>query len=110
MLSENRIYNAIGKLRIKKSRELYSICLPKDDKQNWLFLRVGDKKFSFVYKMEHPTEANYNSPFLIKMAFTMDYDVIKNFVFQNGVYEVFRAEEIVGSVKIITILPPLPPG
>ena len=105
MLSENRIYNAIGKLRIKKSRKLESICLPKDDKQNWLFLRVRDKSFSFVYKIEHPTEATYNTPFQVKMAFTMDYNVIKEFVFQNCVYEVSRAEEIVGSVEIIALFP-----
>lgn len=108
MLSENREYHIIGKLNIKRSRVLDINCLPKDDNQNWLFLGVENKRFSFVYKIDKPDEANYSIPFQIKMAFTVDYDVIKKGVFINHSYEVLRGEESIGSAEIVEFTPKLP--
>ena len=101
MLSENRTYHAIGKLNISKSRVLKKDQRPRDDKQNWLFLSTEDRRFSFVYKIDQPELANYDMSFKIRMAFTVDHEVIKKFIHQNHAYEVLRGEELIGSVEMI---------
>jgi hypothetical protein len=111
MLSENRTYHAIGKLSISKSRILSEGQRPKDDKQNWLFLCVKDRRFSFVYKIEQPELASYCAPFGIIMAFTVDDGIVRNFVNQNFAYDVLRGEEVIGSVEIVEFLGSVsPPG
>lgn len=110
MLSENRIYHAIGMLNVSRSRALNNDLRPKDDKQNWLFLDVGHRRFSFVYKIDQPGLAKYNTPFKIILAFTIDYDVVTKFVYQNRAYDVLRGEEDIGSIEILEFLPAIGQG
>ena len=76
--------------------------LPKDDGSNWLFLLVGDQRFSFVYKIEKPETARYDESFTVSSAFTFP-ELVKNSVEINKVYTIMRGEEIVGSGKIFKI-------
>lgn len=103
MLTENRKYNFIGELTLKKSSVLPLDAKPKDDKVNWLFLNTGKQQFSFVYKIENPSEANYGEPFKIELAFTM-IETVKETVELNFEYEVLRGQESIGNVKLNTIL------
>ena len=52
MNSEDRKYNYIGELTIKRSRVLSEESLPKDDILPWVFLVVGERRFTFFYKIE----------------------------------------------------------
>ncbi len=100
MLTEERNYNFIGELTIKKSTVLPNGIRPKDDKVNWLFLSIGDHQYSFVYKMANPSEANFEEPFIVYLAFTMIEDLITK-VELNSEYEVLRGQEKIGRVKLI---------
>ncbi len=100
MLSENRKYHFIGELTLERSHLLDKQSRPKDDIVNWLFLKEGDKQFSFVYKIENPLEAEYGKPFKADLAFTM-IEALKNIIQINHTYEVLRANELIGIVKII---------
>src|SRR5438309_11064105 len=77
MLTENRTYQFMGELTIKRSKMLEANKKPKDDKVNWLFLKGGEQQFSFVYKIEDPQEATYGKPFKVFMSFTMDESIEK---------------------------------
>lgn len=103
MLTENRKYNFIGELTLNRSSVLDNQSQPKDDKVNWLFLNTGEHLYSFVYKIEKPTEAKYNRPFRIKIAFTMIEAVIKC-VKLNHTYEVLRGQEVIGNISLINTL------
>jgi hypothetical protein len=99
---DNRRYQYIGELTIKKSSALKDCALPKDDILPWLFLIIDEKegkRFTFLYKIEQPTEAVFEEPFNIQMAFIMEK--IKKTVQLNQTYNVWRGEEFIGSVKII---------
>mgnify|MGYP007034058969 CR=1 FL=1 len=85
---------------MRRSRLLDEQNQPKDDIVNWLFLKSGKYRFSFVYKMEKPLESKYEIPFRAKLAFTFIEGVIK-FIKLNHDYEVWRGEEIVGTVRLI---------
>lgn len=103
MLTENREYNYIGKLTLHRSKILDVKHQPKDDKVNWLFLNTENKQFSFVYKIENPLKANYDTPFKVRLSFTM-IEMLVNVVKLNCVYEVSRGQEIIGTVKLIKAL------
>ena len=102
MNTEGRKYNYIGELTIKRSRVLKEENLPRDDTLHWLFLIIGERRFTFFYKIEESSEAAYGMPFPIQMSFIMDE--IKSVIKINNTYEVWRAEEPVGTVKIINVL------
>lgn len=99
MLTENRKYNFIGELTLKKSSVLPAGERPKDDKVNWLFLNIGTQQFSFIYKIENPLQANYEEPFKVDLAFTM-IEIAKENIELNCEYEVLRGEEIIGNLKL----------
>jgi hypothetical protein len=103
MISENRKYNFVGTLNLHRSRVLDVLCQPKDDKVNWLFLKVEEHQFSFVYTIEKPLEARYDEPFNAKLAFTM-IESVKNNIQINYAYEVLRGQELIGFVNIINFL------
>lgn len=103
MLTENRKYNFIGELDLKRSKLLGEQSRPKDDKVNWFFAEIGTKHYSFVYKIECPQDAKYLDPFNAFLAFTM-FDLIKDIVRIGGVYPVFRGEERIGILKITSQL------
>ena len=103
MLSENRKYHFVGELILHKSQVLNAPNRPKDDKVNWLFLKVGERQFSFVYKIENPFEANYEMPFKADLAFTM-IEVVENILQLNHTYEVLRGQEPIGIVKLLSWL------
>ncbi|MBE9584290.1 hypothetical protein IM792_07515 [Mucilaginibacter sp. JRF] len=102
MLSYDREYHSIGEMLISRSFNLEDSCSPKDDLNNWLFLKIGDKRFSYVYKIIDPQSARYDEPFAVNMAFTAISLVIN--IVQIGVtYEVLRGEELIGSVHLSTL-------
>lgn len=101
MLTENRKYNFIGELTLKRSLILSDNSKPKDDKVNWLFLNTKEKQFSFVYKIINPREANYNESFEIYLAFTM-IEVANEVIKLNIEYELLRGQESIGILKLKT--------
>jgi len=102
MTSENRKYNYAGELALKRSRVLKVESQPKDDIVPWLFLIVEKRRFTFFYKIVEPLDATYEIPFSVQMSFIMDE--IKSSIQINRTYEVWRAEEPIGTVKIIDAL------
>jgi hypothetical protein len=103
MLSENRQYHFVGELTLSRSRHLDKQSQPKDDKINWLFLNTGGHQFSFVYKIEKPSEAKYGKPFSAHLAFTM-IEAVKDIIQSNQTYEILRGQETIGSVRIVSVL------
>jgi hypothetical protein len=101
MLSENRKFDFIGSLTIQRSRVLAENSTPKDDVVNWLFCRVGNHRYSFVYKIEKPAEAEYSRPFTVQVAFTMS-EAIGNIVELEREYEVSRGLEVIGEISLIS--------
>ena len=100
MLSTDRKFHFTAELNIKKSKLLKSHISPKDDEVNWMFINLDNIKYSFVYKVENPANAQYNYPFEIKIAFTF-YDLVENKLELERLYMVFRGEEEVGTIKLI---------
>jgi len=101
MLSENRKYHFFGELTINRSGHLLEEqTRPKDDVVNWLFLNTGEIMLSFVYKIEKPSEATYNKPFKVHLAFTMD-EKAKEVIDLNTTYEVLRGSEVIGNARIL---------
>lgn len=98
MFSDSRQYNYTGELTIKKSRVLKPGNLPKDDIVPWLFLKIGDRRFTFSYKIDDLLNASYNKPFRVQISFLMEE--VKNIIKMNHTYEVWRAEEPIGIVEI----------
>ena len=105
MDTENRTYQYGGLLTVKKSRILKEDVLPKDDILPWLFLAMdkeGERRFTFFYKIEQPTESFYEKPFNILMSFIMDG--MEKIIELNQTYDVWRGEEFIGNAKIIRAL------
>jgi hypothetical protein len=98
----NRKYHYTGELTIKRSRVLKSENQPKDDIVPWLFLVIGERRFTFFYKIEESVKASYESPFNIQMSFILEE--INDLVELNHTYEVWRAEEPIGIVKILYLI------
>lgn len=103
MFTEKRKYDYWGELILKKSRILKEACRPQEDKVNWLFMKAGENLYSFVYKIESPSEAIYGKPFKAKFAFMMS-DKIRKIVKMNQVYEVFRGPEPIGEIILKRII------
>ncbi|MDB5221571.1 MAG: hypothetical protein JWN83_238 [Chitinophagaceae bacterium] len=101
MISEERKYHFVGELLLNRSHVLPAESYPKDDKVNWLFLKVSDKLLSFVYKIETASAAEYAKPFRVYLSFNMD-DVAKDLLNINTNYEVLRGEESIGYVKLLS--------
>ena len=100
MLTEDRGYNFVAELTLNKSRVLAEQSQPSDDKVNWLVLNVGERQFSFVYKIEKPLEAEYGRPFRADIAITM-IEIAASIVELNHPYEVLRGQEIIGTARLI---------
>lgn len=103
MISTDRDFHYSGELVLKRSYLLDSKNQPKDDKTNWLFLEIGERQFSFIYKIENPLQASYNKPFNAIFSFIFIEDV-KKFIQLNQTYNVLRGPELIGSIKIIAAL------
>lgn len=103
MLTENRKYNFVGELILNRSHVLYEQSQPKDDKVNWLFIKIENQQFSFVYKIENPIDARYGKSFKVKLAFTM-IETIREIIQLHHSYDVFRGQEYVGALSILDIL------
>ncbi len=99
MISLERKYQYTGSLLLRRSRVLKTNTQPKDDNVHWLFLKVARNRYTFIYKIEEPKDAEYNNSFNILMHFIADD--INEIIHLGCTYEVWRREEIVGSVKII---------
>jgi hypothetical protein len=102
---DNRIYQYVGALTIRKSHVLQGDTLPKDDILPWLFLAIdkkGERRFTFFYKIEQPEVAFYEKPFNIQMSFIMDN--MERVIELNHTYDVWRGEDSIGKVKIVEIL------
>ncbi len=100
MLSTNRKFHFKGKLNINRSHLLDLNSQPKDDVVNWLFMKSSGRQFSFIYKIERPLKARYNQAFKVEIAIT-GIDMIKDYIKLNHSYEVFRAQEFIGSIYLI---------
>ena len=88
MLPERDKYHCIAELNIQRARLLSEQSQPKDDPVNWLFLKEGIKRFSFIYKLENPLESDYNSPFSVKIFFLVA-EAVKSFKLNHS-YNVCR--------------------
>ena len=102
MLTENRKYSFVGEFTLKRSRVLKEESQPKDDILHWLFLKMGEQRFTFFYRIELPLDATYEKPFNAQMSFIMEE--AKDVIQLNHTYEVWRAEETIGTVKLINAL------
>lgn len=103
MLSENRLFHYTGELNITRSKILNDQCQPKDDTVNWFFLKIGEYRYSFVYKILSPLKAKYNTSFEIYFSFLM-IESAKNLIELDKKYEVFRGEEFIGYAKILDVI------
>lgn len=97
MLSIDREFHYSGEATLIKSRVIKEAYSPSDDKVNWLFLSINKKQFSFVYKIDAPSKAEYGKPFKIYLAFSAIEDV-ENKILLNHVYPVLRGQEDIGTV------------
>ena len=100
-----RTYQYASILTLKKSRILKEDTLPKDDILNWLFLAMdkkGEKRFTFFYKIEKPLEAFYEKPFKARLFFIMDE--MEKVIELGKAYDVWRGEELIGSINIISYI------
>ena len=97
MLSDNRNFQCVGELKIKKSKLLKSKKRPIEDEVNWMFLAIGDYTYSFVYKIEDPENSQYDVPFSVQIAFTF-FDIVKDKLILNCKYPVLRGQEEVGTI------------
>ena len=102
MLSNNRKFHFEVELNIKKSRVLNKHVEPKDDTVNWLFLKVAEKQFSFIYEW-NPLQAHYNFPFDADISFTA-FESVKGLVSLNYMYEILRGQEQIGTLKLIRFI------
>ena len=100
MLTLPKTYDYKSKLNIKRSRSLSVNSLPKSDATNWLFLVIGERRFSFIYKITEPDLANYDEPFSAYLSFTF-IELAGKMIEANKAYTVMRGEEIIGIVEII---------
>jgi len=103
MISIDREYHFIGELTIKRSLFISSDKQPKDDKVNWLFMKIGERLFGFIYKINEDIEVIYDKPFKIELSFML-IDVVKKYIQLNYTYKVLRADEPIGSIRIISDL------
>lgn len=99
LLTNNRDFHFIGTLTLRKSRALKDQTQPKDDEVNWLFLKIGEKQLSFVYKIQTPLAAKYNKPFEAQISFTMSEVAIKVIKLHER-YEVLRGQEVIGTISL----------
>ncbi len=99
MLTENRKYDYSGLITLNKNHLLSVASRPQDDNVNWLFLQIGERQLSFVYKIIHPLEANYGKPFEIDMAFIWS-EVALEILQLEHTYQVLRGQEEIGIVKL----------
>lgn len=49
MITENLLFHYIGELNISKAKNI-NISKPKDDVVNWLSLKIGKHRYSFIIK------------------------------------------------------------
>lgn len=103
MLSENRIYQFLGRLKLRRSHILDEDYLPMNDEVNWLFLKSGERQFSFIYKIANPLEAKYDKPFTAEIWFTM-FETLKKELKLNNTYEVLRGKELIGTLTLTNSL------
>ncbi|WP_418423902.1 hypothetical protein [Alistipes sp.] len=100
MISENLLFHCVGELNISKAKNINARC-PKDDIVNWLSLKIGNHRYSFVYKIMFPQDAQYNFPFEVRMSFLMPEKIVE-LAKNNEKYVVYRGEEIIGYAKILS--------
>ena len=103
MISVDRKFHFTGEMVIKRSYMLGTNGQPKDDKTNWLFLKIGERQFSFIYMIDEPTTASYDNPFSTKLSFML-IDEVKKFIKLNQSYGVLRGAETIGMVEITNVL------
>jgi len=103
MISIDREFHFTGEMTIKRSHLLGANSQPKDDKTNWLFLKIEERQFSFIYKIDEPINASYDNPFSAKLSFML-IDEVKKILKSNQSYEVLRGPETIGMVKIVSTL------
>lgn len=99
MILKGDNYQFVGRLFLKRSRVLPPKSQPKDDVVHWLFLKIDDKRLSFVYKIQDPDRAIYESYFNAYIRFTM-YESIERVVELDRSYEVLRGEESIGRLVV----------
>lgn len=99
MITTNKNFQFICTLRIRKSNILNDSTRPAEDKLNWLFIKIYNKKYSFVYRIIDPLNAEYASPFDIEMSLIFP-ELIHDKIEILKDYEVFRGEENIGIIRI----------
>lgn len=73
---------------------------PKDDILNWLFLKVENHLYGFIYRIPSPLEAVYHIPFKVEMSFFMPEQLQTLADDPNWEYEIYRGQELIGTAKI----------
>ena len=101
MLSTSREFHFLGELFLNRSRVLSEQLDPKDDKVNWLFLELDGHHYSFVYRIREPLMARYGQTFEADLSFTM-IDKLSSVVKLGESYDLFRGQEPIGKVKIVS--------
>lgn len=100
MLTEKRSYHYIAKINLKRSHVLDKNCMPYEDKVNWLFLKIGEYHFSFIYKINEPLKSKYEEPFVAYISFTM-IETVKEIVKLGVFYKILRGQENIGTIELV---------
>ena len=103
MISVDREFHFTGELTLKRSHMLGVNSLPKDDKTNWLFLKIEERQYSFIYTIDEPINASYHKPFKAKLSFML-IDEVRKLIKLNQTYEVLRGPEPIGDIKLMAAL------
>jgi hypothetical protein len=99
MILIDREFHFYCEMTLKRSNYLQTNFHPKDDKTNWLFVKVDDRLFSFIYQICNPKVAEYDSPFTAELSFML-FNEVKELIAINQTYDVFRGFEEIGFVRI----------
>lgn len=99
MINDKREYHFKGKIKISKSKFLEEHTVPKDDDVNWLFAKIDNHRYGFIYKIIAPEKASYNNFFQILLSFLMVEEVKEKVVFGEEI-KLDRGEENIGKLII----------
>lgn len=105
-----RAYHYIGEITLKNGYTLKQERLPDEGIDPWLFLvlnKKGERRYTFFYKIEQPIGISYEKPFNIQMSFPVEEGGrinMKKVIKLGQTYDVWRVNEPIGSIKIISRL------
>ncbi|MGV3461353.1 MAG: hypothetical protein ACO1N9_12960 [Flavobacterium sp.] len=99
----DRTFHYKAKLLISRSRMISGEMRPKDDIINWLLADIGIGKFTFIYKIHEPDNADFDKPFAVDISF-LTIDSLASKIRCGDIFKVSRGEESIGCMIIAMVL------